>query len=130
MPFRLLPLLLVATLPAHPFDPARDIAMSVVHARLIVAIPAGVHLKANRFTVTLASGPGRLEVGPLPPAQARDDAGDPIWRGTVEVPLRAKGLADPAAFRIGFQPCTEGPDAVCYLPQHRTLAVAAGSLRP
>lgn len=124
---RCLPLLFAVALRAHAFDPAKDVAMTVAQGRLTVTIPPGAHLKCRSFKVALASAAGHLEVGPLPPAQGRDDVGDPIWRGTVQVPLRGEGLSDPVRLRITFQPCTEGPGAVCFLPQHRTLTLAAGA---
>lgn len=125
MNLRVFPLLLAVALQARAFDPAKDVAMTVAQGRLTVAIPPGVHLKCESFRVALASGSGHLAVGPMPAAQGRDDVGDPIWRGTVEVPLRGEGLEGRVTLRITFQPCTEGPDAVCFLPQHRTLILDA-----
>ncbi len=128
---RFLPLLFAVALQAHAFDPAKDVAMTVAQGRLTVAIPPGAHLTCRSFKVALASGAGHLEVGPMPAAQGRDAVGDPIWRGTVQVPLRGEGLGERVVLRITFQPCTEGPDAVCFLPQQRILILdaAASGLR-
>jgi hypothetical protein len=41
------------------------------------------------------------------------------------VALRGRDLEDPVRITVTYQPCTEGPDAVCFLPVKRTLSVAA-----
>jgi hypothetical protein len=79
------------------------------------------------FRITLASR-GALRTGSLPPATDRDEAGDPIWRGTLRVELRGRDLEDPVRITVTYQPCTEGPEAVCYLPVKRTLSAAAGEI--
>jgi thiol:disulfide interchange protein DsbD len=129
-----LPFLLAAcwTLPAQgaprPFDPVKDVAVGLDHGVLTLTVPPGVHLKRRFFKVELATRPGTVTVGPLPPADGLDDAGDPVWHGTLRVPLRGEGLKDPVALRITYQPCTEGAGSVCYLPQHRLLPVKAGEV--
>jgi thioredoxin:protein disulfide reductase len=122
-------LAILGVLPAQgaprPFNPVKDVGMVLARGVLTVTLPPGVHLKRRFFKVALASGPGTVTAGPLPPADGRDDTGDPVWHGTLRVPLRGEGLKDPVVLRITYQPCTEGAGSVCYLPQHRLLSVAA-----
>jgi thiol:disulfide interchange protein DsbD len=127
---RVIPLGLGCALSLLAFDPAQDVAMSVQRGQLVLGVPSGAHLKQRSFKVVMASAPGRLTVGPLPPAAERDEAGDPIWRGVVCIPLQAEGLEGDAELRVTFQPCTEGQGGVCYLPQHRTLRVEKRELSP
>ncbi len=125
---RIVPLLALLSLQARAFNPAVDVALAVVPGGLRMVLPPGVHVKLGTFRVALAAGPGRLEAGPMPPAAGRDGAGDPVWRGTVVIPLHGQGLADPVGLTVTYQPCTGGPDGVCYLPQHRTVAARAVDL--
>lgn len=126
----ILPLLALLSLQARAFDPTRDVALAIVPGGLRMVLPPGIHVKVKTFRVGLAPGPGRLEASPMPPPAGRDGAGDPVWRGTVVIPLRGRGLADPVQLAVTCQPCTEGSDAVCYLPQHRTVAGRAADLEP
>jgi thiol:disulfide interchange protein DsbD len=121
-----IPLALVAvqSLAAEGFDPAKDIAISFNGGVLSVTMPPGAHLKMRTFKIALVTQ-GTLKLSPFPPATGEDEAGDPIWRGTVNVALRGKGLETPARLLVSYQPCTEGPQGVCYLPQKRTITVAA-----
>jgi thiol:disulfide interchange protein DsbD len=125
---RIFPLLALLSLPAWAFDPAMDVALAAVPGGLRVAVPSGAHLKQRTFKVVLASPRGRLAVGPLPPSTGQDEAGDPIWRGVVFIPLLGQGLPDPVSLAVTYQPCTEGPAGVCYLPQHRTVTARAADL--
>ena len=120
----LAPLILQASV---GFDPVKDIPVALAGGVLSVTVPPGAHLKVQAFRIVLSS-PGTLRLGPLPPATDRDDAGDPIWRGTVRVALKGSGLQDPVKLVITYQPCTEGPDAICYLPVKRTLMVPAAEV--
>jgi hypothetical protein len=106
------------------FDLVKDVPITLVGGVLSLVVPPGVHLKVKAFRITLVSQ-GTLHLGPLPPATDRDEAGDPIWRGTLRVALRGSDLQDPVKVSVTYQPCTEGPEAVCYLPLKRTLTVAA-----
>lgn len=117
---------LLRTLPmqAAGFDPVKDGTVALAGGVLSLTVPPGVHLKAATFRITLTSR-GTLQPGPRPPATDRDEAGDPIWRDTLRVELRGRDLQDPVKVLVTYQPCTEGPDAVCYLPVKRTLVVAA-----
>ena len=119
---------LAAQGPKRPFDPAKDVEMSFDKGMLTLRVPAGVHLKQRFLKVELTTHPGSLRVGPLPPADGKDDAGDPVWRGTLNIPLAGADLKDPVVLKVTYQPCTEGADSVCFLPQHRLLTVASGSI--
>jgi thiol:disulfide interchange protein DsbD len=125
---RIIPLLALLSLQARAFDPAVDVALAAVPGGLRVAVPAGAHLKQRTFKVVLASPRGRLVVGPLPPPTGQDGIGDPVWRGVVLIPLKGYGLPDPVPLAVTYQPCTEGPEGVCYLPQHRTVTARAADL--
>jgi hypothetical protein len=106
------------------FDPVKDVPVSVSNGVLSVTMPPGAHLKARPFRITLVSG-GTLWLGALPAPDGQDEAGDPIWRGVVKVGLKGTDLEHPARLVITYQPCTEGPEGVCFLPVKRTLAVLA-----
>ena len=125
----LMPFLLVAAqaLAAAGFDPAKDVALTVVGGILSLTLPEHVHLKARSFKVALVSR-GALTWAPLPPTRETDDAGDPILRGTVRVRLSGRGLEDPTRLLVTYQPCTEGPDGVCFLPVKRALTAPAAAI--
>jgi hypothetical protein len=109
------------------FDPMKDMALSVKAGVLSLTVPPGTHLKARAFRIALASK-GTLRLGALPPPQGQDEAGDPIWRGIVSVGLKGRDLEDPVRLVITYQPCTEGPDGMCFLPVRRTLAVPVAEI--
>ncbi len=109
------------------FDPLKDVPLSVAGGVLSLTIPPGTHLKVRAFRIALASK-GTLRPGALPPPQGQDEAGDPIWRGTVRVGLEGRDLEDPVRLVITYQPCTEGSDGMCFLPVRRTLAVPAAEI--
>ena len=109
------------------FDPVKDVGVTIAGGVLALAVPRGVHLKLNSFRITLVSQ-GTLHLGALPPATGRDEAGDPIWRGTLRVDVKGRDLEDPVRILVTYQPCTEGPEAVCYLPLKRTITVAASEV--
>jgi hypothetical protein len=104
------------------FDPVNDVPATVSDGVLTLSVPRGVHLKAQLFHVVLASR-GALQLGHLPPPMDQDEAGEPIWRGTVRVTLTGRDLGDPVRLVITYQPCTEGKDGVCFLPVKRPLTV-------
>jgi len=120
----LIPALLSA---AGGFDPVKDVPITVTAGVLSMAIPKGVHLKARLFRVILVSA-GTLQQGALPVSTEQDEAGDPIWRGRVQVSLSCRDLADPTRLQVTYQPCTEGRDGVCYLPVKRVLVIPAKEL--
>jgi hypothetical protein len=109
------------------FDPVRDVPVALAGGVLSLTIPPGAHLKVETFRIVLGSR-GTLHLGPLPPATDQDDAGDPIWRGTLRVALKGSGLEDPVKLVVTYQPCTEGPDAVCYLPVKRALTASVAEV--
>jgi thiol-disulfide isomerase/thioredoxin len=111
------------TLLAGSFDPAKDIRISWTEGAVVLAAPAGIHLKGRFLSVALAGGPGTVTMGPLPPASGRDEAGDPIYRGEVRIPVTGRGLAGEAILEVRYQACEEGPHGVCYLPMTRRLTV-------
>jgi hypothetical protein len=114
-------------LQAAAFDPVKDVAISITSGVLSLTVPRGAHLKARLFKVALTS-PGILRLGALPASAEKDEAGDPIWRGTVQVELKGHALEDPARLVITYQPCTEGPEGMCFLPVKRTLVVSASEI--
>jgi hypothetical protein len=114
-------------LPAAAFDPLKDVPVVLAGGVLSVTLPEGVHLKVRSFKVALISR-GALTCAALPPTRETDDAGDPILRGTVRVRLSGRALEDPARLRVTYQPCTEGPDGVCFLPVNRALTAPAGEI--
>ena len=127
---RILPWTALFTLRLLAFDPAQDIKIEVRQGSLHLEIPRGAHLKVRAFKVALLSAPGRVEVGTLPPPSGQDETDEPIWRGTVNLPLRSEGLQDPVELRVTFQPCTEGEGGVCFLPQRRIIAARATDFKP
>jgi hypothetical protein len=108
------------------FDPVKDVAITASVGVLSLTLPPGAHLKVAHFKVVL-KGAGTLKVGPLPSPSGSDDAGDPIWRGKVTVPLAAEGLDDSSALDITYQPCTEGPAGQCFLPLKRVLKLTTAA---
>ena len=122
---RILPWTAIFAVRLLAFDPAKDVGFQFHQGHLRIEIPAGAHLKVRAFKVALLSTPGQLSLGTLPPASGKDETDDPIWRGTVDVPLRGESIGDPVELRITFQPCTEGEAGVCFLPQRRVVAARA-----
>ena len=110
------------------FDPARDVAVEARKGAVVVAVPPGAHLKAAFLTVEQRGGAGKVQAGPLPPASAKDELGDDIWRGAVTIPLKGAGLKDPVVLAVTYQPCTEGEGGVCYPPTTRTVTVKAADI--
>jgi hypothetical protein len=117
----MMPLLLRA---GPGFDPVKDVPMSVAGGVLSMTVPPGAHLKVRAFQLKLTSK-GTLRFDALPPADGQDEAGDPIWRGLVKIHVKGIALENPARLIVTYQPCTEGPDGMCFLPVKRTLAVPA-----
>jgi len=110
------------------FDPAKDIEITLQRGVLLMKVPKDVHLKQRFFKVE--SKGGVVIVGKLPTASSKDELGDPIWRGTISVPLRGQDLKDPVELIVSYQPCSEGEGGVCYRPQRRTLVVRAADFEP
>jgi len=107
------------------FDPEREIRISFADGAVVLAAPPGAHLKARFLSVRLASGPGSLRMGTPAAAREQDEVGDPIYRGEVRLPLAGRDLPREVQLEVSYQPCTEGPGGVCFLPMVRQLWVYA-----
>jgi thiol:disulfide interchange protein DsbD len=124
-------LLAVLALPAFAqggFDPVASVKLSFDKGAVIVAAPAGAHLKAQFMKVEKGAGPGRIILGTLTPTNAKDELGDPIWHGTVRIPVKGEGLSGTVKLAVTYQPCTEGVGGVCYAPTTRELDVPASAI--
>jgi thioredoxin:protein disulfide reductase len=114
---------------APVIDPVKDVSVAFMKGEVIVQAPAGAHLKSAFMSVKLKEGtPGRLEVGPLPPTNAKDELGDGIWHGPVEIPVKGQDLKGDVELVVTYQPCTEGEGAICFPPKDRVLKVSAAEL--
>ena len=112
------------------FEVARDIQVYYSEGAVILSAPSGCHLKGRFLSVALVAGAGSLEMGTLPPTQDRDELGDPIYHGQVRLPLSGRNLSGNLELEVRFQPCTEGPQGVCYLPSVRRIGVLAQGIPP
>jgi thiol:disulfide interchange protein DsbD len=110
------------------FDPKKDVTLRFEKGAVVVAVPAGAHLKAAFMDVKKQTGPGTLKVGKLPPTPAKDEVGDGIWHGQVRVPVSGEGLSGTVTLQVTYQPCTEGEGGVCYPPTTRELEVKAAEI--
>lgn len=110
------------------FDPVKDVTLAFDKGAVVVTAPAGAHLKAAFMSVEKKAGPGSVAMGQLPPGDAKDELGDPVWHGTVRIPLMGTGLSGTVALEVTYQPCTEGEGGVCYPPTTRTLSVKAADI--
>lgn len=123
--------LLVLTMPAlaqGSFDPVASVKLSFDKGAVVVAAPEGAHLKAQFMKVEKAGGPGAITLGALTPTNAKDELGDPIWHGTVRIPVKGEGLSGTVKLAVTYQPCTEGTGGVCYPPTTRELSVPASAI--
>ncbi|BDU68128.1 thiol:disulfide interchange protein DsbD [Geothrix oryzae] len=110
------------------FDPVKQVDLTFQKGAVVLTVPPGAHLKAAFMEVVKKGGPGTLQVGPLPPTQAKDEIGDGIWHDTVRIPVRGEGLRGPVTLAVTYQPCTEGEGGVCFPPTTRTLEVKASEI--
>ncbi len=127
----LLALLGVATAHAQAlrdFDPARDIHIAFQQGQVLVTAPSGIHLKKGFMGITLASKPGTLKVGTLPPASSQDELGEDIYRGTVKIPVTGNGLKGEVKLAVEYQACTEGEGSTCFPPTTQELSVKAAEI--
>ncbi len=113
---------------APHLDPETDVKIGFQKGAVVVSVPEGAHLKKSFMEVTLKSKPGSLRVGPLPKTTGVDELGDPVWHGTVRIPVLGEGLAGTAELDVQYQPCTEGEGGVCFPPTTRTLKVKASDI--
>ncbi|MBP1625529.1 MAG: putative thiol:disulfide interchange protein [Holophagaceae bacterium] len=108
------------------FDPERDVSVVFLRGALRLGVPEGAHLKKAFMQVTPKPGtPGKLSLGKLPAANGKDELGDPIWRGTVAIPLHGEGLKGEVEVTVTYQPCTEGEGGVCFPPTDRVIKIKA-----
>ncbi|NTW87355.1 MAG: protein-disulfide reductase DsbD [Holophagaceae bacterium] len=110
------------------FDPVKDVSLRFEKGAVVVAVPEGAHLKASFMAVEKKAGPGTLKLGKLPPTTAKDELGDGIWHGRVQLPVSGAGLSGTVTLAVTYQPCTEGEGGVCYPPTTRSLSVKAGDI--
>lgn len=109
--------------------PGVQVSLGFRNGAVVVEAPPGAHLKRAFMEVKLQDGtPGRLVVGPLPPANGQDELGDEIWRGAVAIPVKGQGLSGKVGLLVTYQPCTEGAGGVCYAPRESLLRVDARDL--
>ena len=113
---------------AQGFDPATSVKLAFDKGAVVVEAPAGSHLKAAFMKVEKAEGPGTIALGAMTPTNAVDELGDPIWHGTVRIPVKGEGLVGTVKLAVTYQPCTEGVGGVCYAPTTRELSVPAASI--
>jgi len=109
-------------------DPESDVKVSLQKGAVVVSVPEGAHLKKSFMAVTLKSKPGSLKAGPLPAATGVDELNEPIWQGSVRIPLLGEGLTGTVELEVQYQPCTEGEGGVCYPPTVQTLKVKAAEI--
>lgn len=124
-------LVLAALVAAAPkaFDPDKDVSVVFSGKVLRVSVPEGVHLKKAFMQVSAKPGTsGKLRVGKLPPATGVDELGDPIWHGTVAIPLHGEGLKGDVEVKVTYQPCTEGEGGICFPPTDRILRIKAAQI--
>ncbi|HJW09248.1 MAG TPA: cytochrome c biogenesis protein CcdA [Holophagaceae bacterium] len=108
---------------APGLDPRKDIGLAFQKGAVVLTVPEGAHLKAAFMKVEKQAGAGTLTAGPLPATDGVDELGDPVWHGTVRIPLKGDGAAGTITLAVTYQPCTEGEGGVCYAPTTRTLDV-------
>jgi thiol:disulfide interchange protein DsbD len=110
------------------FDPKQDVTLGFAKGAVVVGVPSGAHLKAAFMAVAKREGPGTLTMGQLPPTTDKDELGDGIWHGSVNVPVSGEGLSGKVKLFVTYQPCTEGEGGVCYPPTTRWIQVPAAEI--
>ncbi len=110
------------------FDPVKDVTLAFDKGAVVATVPPGAHLKVAFMSVEKKGGPGAVKMGKLPPGDGKDELGDPVWHGTVRVPITGEGLSGTVNLAVTYQPCTEGEGGVCYPPTTRTLSVKAAEI--
>ncbi len=114
--------------PGHAFDPEKDVKVSFQKGAVVLTAPAGAHLKKSFTEVTLSSKPGKLKVGALPAANAKDELGEEVYHGTLRIPVTGEGLSGEVTLDVQYQPCTEGEGGNCFPPTTRSLKVKASEI--
>lgn len=110
------------------FNPTKDVKVSLQKGAVVVTVAPTAHLKQSFMEVVLKSKPGTLKVGKMTPPNGKDELGDPIWHGSVRIPLTGEGLSGQVELEVTYQPCTEGEGGVCYAPTTQTLKVKASDI--
>ena len=110
------------------FDPDRDVGVVLQSGALVLTVPPGAHLKTAFMKVALKGGQGTLKAGPLPPADGKDELGDGVWHGRIQVPVTGEGLPPEVDLAVTYQPCTEGAGGICFPPRDRILRVRAADI--
>ncbi|MBI3130821.1 MAG: thioredoxin family protein [Acidobacteria bacterium] len=118
----------VAALAQGGFDPVKSVTVRFEKGAVVATAPEGAHLKAIFMKVEKEGGPGKLQAGPLPPGNAKDELEDDIWHGPVRIPVKGEGLSGDVTLKVTYQPCTEGIGGVCYPPTVQTLKVKAADI--
>ncbi|MFZ1614820.1 MAG: protein-disulfide reductase DsbD [Holophaga sp.] len=113
---------------ARNLDPEQDVKVAFQKGAVVVSVPEGAHLKKSFMTVTLKSKPGALKVGVPSKTTGVDELGDPIWHGTVRIPVSGEGLNGEVQLEVQYQPCTEGDGGVCFPPTTQLLKVKAAEI--
>ncbi|MDP2877633.1 MAG: protein-disulfide reductase DsbD, partial [Holophaga sp.] len=113
---------------APNLDPEQDVKVAFQKGAVVVTVPEGAHLKKSFMEVTLKSKPGSLKAGPLPKTTGVDELNDPVWHGTVRIPVMGEGLSGEVQLEVQYQPCTEGEGGVCYPPTVQLLKVKAADI--
>ena len=110
------------------FDPEKSVVVTYAQGAVTVTTPPGAHLKQSFMRVELQSKVGKLVVGRMTPPNAKDELGDPIWHGPVNIQVTGEGLKDPVDLAVTYQPCTEGEGGVCYPPTTKVIKVKAADI--
>ena len=117
-----------AALAQGGFDPVKSVTVRFEKGAVVATAPEGAHLKSIFMKVEKAEGPGKLQAGPLPPGNAKDELEDDIWHGPVRIPVKGEGLSGEVTLKVTYQPCTEGVGGVCYPPTVQMLKVKAADI--
>lgn len=118
----------MAALAQADFDPEKGIAVASTKGVITLTAPKGTHLKQSFMKVELHSKDGKIHVGTMTHPDAKDEAGDPIWHGSVKIPITGEGLKDPVELELTYQACTEGEGGICFPPTSRILTVKAAEV--
>jgi len=108
---------------AGAFEPDKDVLVSLRKGAVLVTVPKGAHLNKAMTRVTLTSKGGPVKLGPLPPANGKDEQGEEIYRGTLRIPIVGGDPAGELHLEVRYQVCTEGADGNCFLPLTRELLI-------
>ncbi len=108
-------------------DPRIGVAFE--KGEVVLTVPKGTHIKKS-FTEVRLEGAGRIQAGPLPRADGKDELGDDVFHGTVRIPVAGQGLQGEARLVVTYQACTEGEGGNCYPPTDVPLTVKAADLKP